>query len=87
MFNEIENWVKGQKLVYGFADLVCGSGVWVSGFRNCVTSNNFVCKQLKKTVNLCQLYAFCVRATRSVGCCANCVKSLGKLLKVLKKLS
>ncbi len=39
-----ENW----ELVYGFADLVCGSGVWVSGFRNCVTSKDFVCKQLKK---------------------------------------
>ncbi len=38
VFNEIENWVKGQELVYGFADLVCGSGVLESGFRNCVTS-------------------------------------------------
>ncbi len=27
---------------------LCGSGVWVSGFRNCVTSKDFVCKQLKK---------------------------------------
>ncbi len=44
---EIENWVKGSELVYGFADLVCGSGVWVSGFRNCVTSKDFVCKRLK----------------------------------------
>ncbi len=26
-------------------------GVWVSGFRNCVTSKDFVCKQLKKTVS------------------------------------
>ncbi len=49
VFYEIEYWVKGRELVYGFADLVCGSGVWVSGFRNCVTSKDFVCKQLKKT--------------------------------------
>ncbi len=47
VFYEIENWVKGQELVYGFADLVCGSGVWVSGFRNCVTSKDFACKRLK----------------------------------------
>ena len=52
MFYEIENWVEGRELVYGFADLVCGSGVWVSGFRNCVTSKDFVCKQLKKTVKI-----------------------------------
>ncbi len=41
-------WVKGWWLVYGFADLVYGSGVWA--FRNCVTSKDFLCKQLKKTV-------------------------------------
>ncbi len=41
-------WVKGWELVYGFADLVCGSGVFVSGFRNCVTRKDFVCKQLNK---------------------------------------
>ncbi len=41
---------KAEELVYGFADLVYGSGVWVLGFRNCVTSKDFVCKQLKKTV-------------------------------------
>ncbi len=51
MFYEIENWVKGQELVYGFADLVGGSGFWVSGFRNCAKSKDFVWKQLKKTVN------------------------------------
>ncbi len=34
VFYEIKA-VKGRELVYGFADLVCGSGVWVSGFRNC----------------------------------------------------
>ncbi len=46
VFYEIENWVKGRELVCGFADLV----VWVSGFRNCVTSKDFVCEQLKETV-------------------------------------
>ncbi len=34
--------------MHGFADLVCGSGVFVSGFRNCVTRKDFVCKQLNK---------------------------------------
>ncbi len=51
VFYEIGNWVMSHwELVYGFADLVCGSCVWVSSFRNCVTSKDFVCKQLKKTV-------------------------------------
>ncbi len=27
VFYEIENGVKGRELVYGFADLLCGSGV------------------------------------------------------------
>ncbi len=48
VFYEIENWVKCRELEYGFADLVCGSGVWVSGFRNCVTSKDSVFKQLEK---------------------------------------
>jgi len=36
---------KGGELVYGFADLVCGSSVWGSGLRNCVASKDFVYKQ------------------------------------------
>ncbi len=48
VFYEFENWVKGWELVYGFADLVSGSVVWVLGFRNCVASKDFVYKQLKK---------------------------------------
>ncbi len=47
---EIENSVKGREFVCGFADLEYGSGVWVSSFRSCVTSKDYVCKQLKKTV-------------------------------------
>ncbi len=39
---------KAYELAYGFADLVCASGVWVSAFRNYVTSKDFVFKQLKK---------------------------------------
>ncbi len=31
--------------MYGFADLVCGSSVSGSGFRNCVASKDFVYKQ------------------------------------------
>ncbi len=34
--------------MYGFADFVCGSVVWVLDFKNCVTSKDFVSKQLKK---------------------------------------
>ncbi len=34
-----------------FADLVCGSGVWVSGFRNDVTSEYFMYKRLNKNGN------------------------------------
>ncbi len=45
VFYKIENWVKCREVVYGFADLVYGSGVWVSTFRNCVKSKDFVCKQ------------------------------------------
>ncbi len=48
VFYEIENCVKGWELAYCFADLVCVSAVWVSAFRNDVTSKDFVCKQLKK---------------------------------------
>ncbi len=51
VFYEIENWVKGSELVSGFADLVCVSAVWVTAFRNCVTSKDVVCKQLKKSCN------------------------------------
>ncbi len=34
--------------MYGFADLVCASAVLASAFRNCVTSEDFVCEQLEK---------------------------------------
>ncbi len=48
----IENCVLcfAKKCFMKLKTLVCGSGVGVSGFRNCVTSKDFVCKQLKKTV-------------------------------------
>ncbi len=46
------NWVKGWWLVYGFADLVCGSGVWA--FRNSVTSKDFLCKQCKQKTVKCK---------------------------------
>jgi len=41
VFYEIESRAEGRELIYGFVDLVCGSGVWLSGFRNCVTSVDF----------------------------------------------
>ncbi len=46
VFYEIENYsVKSKaELVSGFADLV-------HAFRNCVTSKDFVCKQLKKVLS------------------------------------
>ncbi len=48
--NYVWFWLYGYVVCVWFADLVCGSAVWVSAFRNCVTSKDFVCKQLKKTV-------------------------------------
>ncbi len=47
VFYKFENRVKGWDLWSGFADLASVSVVWVSDFRNCVTSKDLVCKHLK----------------------------------------
>ncbi len=48
----IENGVNGWELVYSFVDLVCASGVWVSGFRNCLIMKDVKCKQMKKRLSM-----------------------------------
>ncbi len=64
------NWKLSQRLRISvwFADLVCGSGCLSVRFQKCVTSKDFVCKQLKKLIfhNCCKLYY--IIATISHNC-------------------
>ncbi len=77
-FYEIEHWVKGRELVYVFANLVCGSDVWVSGFRNCVTSEDFVCV----CVCVCCV-CVCVCVCVVCVCVCVCVVCVNKVKKVI----